>query len=420
MISFLITAIKFIFLLGFLVLIHEGGHFIVAKLCKVKVHDFAIGFGPIILKKKKGDTLYSLRLFPLGGFVRMEGEEKLSEDEGSFSKKSVPQRIAIVMAGATVNILFGLLVYFILVSSTSNYVSNKVETVESGYGAEISGILPNDEIIEINGKNIHLRSDMQEIMSSSNGEEVEVKFKRNDEIFTLNVLPTKKEAKSTGIYFSNGKEEQSTKIVAVYPDSPAEKAGLKQNDIIIKVNGEYVENAPYKAVELTQNASESEIEYTIIRNNSELNIKVTPNIINQYYLGVTFSPAEKSFVNNIKYGFWDTLDFSVSIVDNLKMLFSGKVSTDQLMGPIGISTLVADTNGIVEFIYLLALISLSLGVTNLIPIPPLDGWKVVLYIIEGIRKKPMNENLQIQIESLGFLFMILLSIYVAYNDILRI
>lgn len=420
MISFLITAIKFIFLLGFLVLIHEGGHFIVAKLCKVKVHDFAIGFGPIILKKKKGDTLYSLRLFPLGGFVRMEGEEKLSEDEGSFSKKSVPQRIAIVMAGATVNILFGLLVYFILVSSTSNYVSNKVETVESGYGAEISGILPNDEIIEINGKNIHLRSDMQEIMSSSNGEEVEVKIKRNDEIFTLNVLPTKKEAKSTGIYFLNGKEEQSTKIVAVYPDSPAEKAGLKQNDIIIKVNGEDVENDPYKAVELTQNASESEIEYTIIRNNSELNIKVTPNIINQYYLGVTFSPAEKSFVNNIKYGFWDTLDFSVSIVDNLKMLFSGKVSTDQLMGPIGISTLVADTNGIVEFIYLLALISLSLGVTNLIPIPPLDGWKVVLYIIEGIRKKPMNENLQIQIESLGFLFMILLSIYVAYNDILRI
>lgn len=420
MISFLITAIKFIFLLGFLVLIHEGGHFIVAKLCKVKVHDFAIGFGPIILKKKKGDTLYSLRLFPLGGFVRMEGEEKLSEDEGSFSKKSVPQRIAIVMAGATVNILFGLLVYFILVSSTSNYVSNKVETVESGYGAEISGILPNDEIIEIKGKNVHLRSDMQEIMSSSNGEEVEVKIKRNDEIFTLNVLPTKKEAKSTGIYFSNGKEEQSTKIVAVYPDSPAEKAGLKQNDIIIKVNGEDVENDPYKAVELTQNASESEIEYTIIRNNSELNIKVTPNIINQYYLGVTFSPAEKSFVNNIKYGFWDTLDFSVSIVDNLKMLFSGKVSTDQLMGPIGISTLVADTNGIVEFIYLLALISLSLGVTNLIPIPPLDGWKVVLYIIEGIRKKPMNENLQIQIESLGFLFMILLSIYVAYNDILRI
>ena len=110
----------------------------------------------------------------------------------------------------------------------------------------------------------------------------------------------------------------------------------------------------------------------------------------------------------------------MSIIDNLKLLFSGRVSTNQLMGPIGISTMVADTNGFVEFIYLLALISLSLGVTNLIPIPPLDGWKVVVYLIEAIRRKPMNEKVQMQIEALGFAFIIVLSIYVAYNDILRI
>lgn len=115
MIPFLINAIKIIFLLGFLVLIHEGGHFIVAKLCKVRVNEFAIGFGPTIWKKQGKETKYALRLIPLGGFVSMEGEEEYSDKEGSFSKASVPKRIAIVAAGGLVNILFGLVSYFIIV-----------------------------------------------------------------------------------------------------------------------------------------------------------------------------------------------------------------------------------------------------------------------------------------------------------------
>ena len=420
MIYFLITAIKFIFLLGFLVLIHEGGHFIIAKLCKVKVHDFAIGFGPIILKKRKGDTLYSLRAFPLGGFVRMEGEEKASNEEGSFSKKSIPQKIAIVMAGATVNIIFGLFVYFVLVSSTGNYVSNKIDKVEDGYGAQIAGIMPNDEILAINGKKIHLRSDIQDAMSTSEGKQVQLKIKRDNEVLTINVLPSKSESKSIGIYFNNTEKGLSTEVKAIYPNGPADIAGIKQNDLITKLNGEDVNNNPYKVAELTQNAESNSVVYTINRKGKEFNVDVTPKIVTQYYLGVTFKAVEKSFFTQIEYGFWDTVDFSVSIIDNLKMLFTGGVSTDQLMGPIGISTLVADTNGFIDFIYLLALISLSLGVTNLLPIPPLDGWKVVLYLIELIRRKPMNEELQMKIELLGFSLMILLSIYVAYNDILRI
>ena len=121
MISFLISAIKIIFLLGFLILIHEGGHFLVAKLCKVKVNEFAIGFGPTIWKKQGKETKYALRLIPLGGFVSMEGEVESSEKEGSFSKASIPKRIAIVAAGVIVNIIFGLIVYFILMSSSGVY-----------------------------------------------------------------------------------------------------------------------------------------------------------------------------------------------------------------------------------------------------------------------------------------------------------
>ena len=309
-----------------------------AKLCKVKVHDFAIGFGPVILKKQGKETLYTIRLFPLGGFVRMEGEEHESEEEGSFSKKSIPQKIAIVLAGASVNIIFGLIVYFILIASIGNFISNRVDEVKEGYGAQAAGILPNDKIIKINGKNINIRSDITKALENISGEEIEVQIIRNDEIKKFYVIPTK----------------------------------------------EYINNTT------------------------------------QYFLGVTFKKAERNLLSNIKYGFWDTVNFSISILDNLKLLFSGQISTDQLTGPIGISTMVANTDGIVEFVYLLALISLSLGITNLLPIPPLDGWKVVLYLIELVRRKPMDEKMQVNIEALGFAFMILLSIYVAYNDILRI
>ena len=146
MIGFFITALKVIILLGFLIFIHEGGHFLVAKLCRVKVNEFAIGFGPTIWKSKNTNTQYALRLIPLGGFVSMEGEEERSDKEGSFSKTSIPKRIAIVLAGGIVNIVFGLLVYFILVTSTGNYVSQKIEIVDDRYGAGIAGIEVGDEL----------------------------------------------------------------------------------------------------------------------------------------------------------------------------------------------------------------------------------------------------------------------------------
>ena len=116
MISVLITILKIGFILGFLVLIHEGGHFLVAKLCKIKVLEFAIGFGPTIWSKQGKETKYALRLIPIGGFVNMMGEEERSEETGSFSKAGIPKRIAVVLAGGVVNIIFALIVYFVLMS----------------------------------------------------------------------------------------------------------------------------------------------------------------------------------------------------------------------------------------------------------------------------------------------------------------
>ena len=137
MISIFINAIKIIFLLGFLILIHEGGHFCIAKLFKVKVNEFSIGFGKKIITKKRGETTYSLRIIPLGGYVSMLGEEERSEDERSFSKQSIPKRIAIVAAGGLVNILFGLLIYFIVLFVIGNFSSKTVESVVENYGLKM-------------------------------------------------------------------------------------------------------------------------------------------------------------------------------------------------------------------------------------------------------------------------------------------
>ena len=251
MFTFLISAIKIIFLLGFLILIHETGHFVVAKLCKVRVNEFAIGFGPTIWKKQGKETKYALRLIPLGGFISMEGEEELSDKEGSFSKASIPKRVAIVAAGAIVNIIFALIVYFILATSYNFQVTNNW---------------------------------------------------------------------SSALTFAG------------------EKTGT----------------------------------------------------------------------------------FITSTFEGLKQLFTGKAGLDQMMGPVGISEVVAKTNGMFEFINMIAIVSLSLGVTNLLPIPALDGGKILLLIIEAIRKKPLSQKIEINIQLLGFSFIIILALFVTWNDIARI
>ena len=419
MISILVTALKVIILLGFLIFIHEGGHFIVAKLCKVKVNEFAIGFGPTIWKKQGKETKYALRLIPLGGFVSMEGEEERSDKEGSFSKTSIPKRIAIVLAGGMVNILFGLLVYFILVASIGNYTSQKVDIVDVNYGAYTAGIMENDEIVKINGKRIRSKSDIEKVLEK-NKEEVIVTVKRDNNVIDIKVIPTAIPNKDTGIYLSGNSDEITTKVIAVEQGSPAQRSGLEANDIILKIDGKDVDNDPYKVAGYIKQSENEECVFTIKRKEEIKETSIKPDIIYTYVLGVQFAKAENNFINNIYYGFWDTVDFSLSIIDNVKMLFTGKVNANQLMGPVGISGVVAETKSASDFIYIVALISLSLGVTNLLPFPPLDGGKVVIYIIEAIRRKPIKENTETIIQTAGFFILIGLSIYVTYNDILRI
>lgn len=419
MLGALLTILKIIFILGFLIFIHEGGHFIVAKLCKIRVNEFSIGFGPVIFKKQGKETLFQLRLIPLGGFCNMEGEEERSEVEGSFSKASIPKRIAVVAAGGLVNIIFALLIYFTLMSCVGNNVSNVIDTVVPNYSAQTAGLQENDKILKIDGKKIKNKADLDEALEQSNGNELSILIERDGKEQELKIKPTEEKYNYTGIAV-NTSNDKLTEIAALYPNSPGEKQGLQAKDIIIAINDNPVENNAQKLVDYINLSIGEEIKFTVERNGENLDITIMPDVMSNYLLGVNLKMAENNFINNIYYAFFDTGEFAISIVDNLRLLFSGGVSIDQLMGPVGISDVVAQTNGLADFIYILALISISLGFTNLLPFPPLDGGKIVILLIEAIRRKPLKEKTEINIQLVGFIFLMALMVYVTYNDILRI
>ena len=418
MISFLISALKIIFLLGFLIFIHEGGHFLVAKKCNVRVNEFAIGFGPTIWKKQGKETKYALRLIPFGGFVNLEGESQKSDDPRAFSKAAIPKRIAIVSAGALVNIIFALVTFFLISTFSGNHITTIVDNTIEDYAAQTAGIISGDEIIKVNGKRVRISSEVSEIINKNNGEEINLTIKRNGEIKEFNIVPTAVPYKATGIYLYA--EGENTKIAGVLKNSSAEAAGTKEGDLILEINGDNVKNNQTKVMETISEYTEEYLKLKIERDGEILDIDIKPEEKTAYYIGVQFKVADNSFANNIYYGFWDTIDFVKSIIKNIIQLFRGETSSAELMGPVGISQVVSKTSGVRDYIYIIALISISLGITNLLPFPPLDGGKNLLLIIEAIRKKPLKEETELQIQMWGFSILIALTLYVTYHDILRI
>ena len=345
----------------------------------------------------------------------MEGEDEATEDDRSFSKASIPKRIAICAAGAIVNIIFAVIVYFVVIATSGVYISNVVDSTIPEYAAEQAGIQSGDVIVELNGEKVDNKYDLDNIMQNATGEDILVKVERNEEILEFNIKPTEVKSRVTGIYL-----DDKCQVIIVDKGSSSEKQGIQANDIITKINNVETNGDTNKIIETLQQEGIGTFLLTIQRGNESINIEFTPDYTSAYYLGVNMRMAPDTFLNRCYYGLAETKTFVFSIVDNVKQLFTGNVGIDQMTGPIGIGEMVSQTNGFKEFVYLMALISISLGVTNLLPIPALDGGKILILIIEVIRKKPMKPENEINIQLLGFSILIALSIYVSYNDVLRL
>ncbi len=212
----------------------------------------------------------------------------------------------------------------------------------------------------------------------------------------------------------------STTVAKIIPEYANNISSLQVGDTIKQINGKTV-RLKSDIDKQIRKSDGNRMDLIVERNGKEEKIEVIPSKLESgYILGIMVESKEKNLRNNLYYAFWDTIDFTWSIGENIKMIFTGNIKIEQMTGPIGISNMVIKTNGLYDFVYLLSVISLSLGVTNLLPIPALDGGRIVLLIIEAIRRKPLDEKTELSIQSLGFTLLILLSLYISYKDIIRI
>lgn len=329
------TALAAIFVFLLVVLVHEAGHFTVAKLVGIKVNEFAIGMGPKLLQSTKGETKYTLRALPIGGYVNMEGEEESSDDPRSFSNVSVWSRMAVVIAGATMNFVLAIIVLSIVAFNVGVPTTTIDEIIENSPAAEY-GIVDGDKIVEIQEVKIKNWEDIAVTINSQNPDEfIHVTVERDSELISLEVMPT-----------------------------------LDEGRVVI-------------------------------------------GIIPAYETGI---------ITSIKSGFQETGYFLKLMFQFIGTLFQGRVSIDDLAGPIGVINVIGDaaSMGFVSVLYILGFISINLGFFNLLPIPALDGSKLLFLLIELFRGKPLDANKEGFIHFLGFVFLISLMLIVTYKDIIRI
>ena len=330
---------------GMLVIVHEFGHFITANAAGVQVNEFWIGMGPTLLKKQHNGTLYCLKLLPFGGACVMEGEDSESDNDHAFGKASLPRRMLIVAAGALMNFLVGFLIVLAVIQPNGpngGYIVSTIDSVDpASTAAAAGGLQGRDEILEVDGYNILLRSDFEMALSRGMDTTYEVVVRRDGEKVTL----------------------------------------------------------PAVVLEATIEGEDG-----------------------RKMIGLTFAEQPDSIGMHVNMAVRTSLNYARLVWVSLGMLVSGQVGVDQLSGPVGVASVMATTASysISAFLQLVAFISINLGVMNLLPLPALDGGRLVFLIIEGIRRKPVPAKYEGYIHAAGLMLLLALMVYVTGQDIVRL
>lgn len=330
---------------GMLVIVHEFGHFITAKRGGVQVNEFWIGMGPTLLKKEHNGTRYCLKLLPFGGACVMEGEDEESASEHAFGKASLPRRMLIVAAGALMNFLVGFLIVLAVIQPNGpngGYIVSTIDSVNpASTAAAAGGLQAGDEILEVDGYNILMRSDFEIALARGADTTYEVVVRRDGEKITL----------------------------------------------------------PAVVLEATIEGEDG-----------------------RKMIGLTFAEQPDSIGMHINMAVRTSVNYARMVWASLGMLVTGQVGVDQLSGPVGVAEVMATTASysISAFLQLVAFISINLGVMNLLPLPALDGGRLVFLILEGIRRKPVPAKYEGYIHAAGLMLLLALMVYVTGQDILRI
>jgi len=439
----IITFIYFILGLGLLVFIHELGHFLVAKWSGIRVEQFSLGFGPKILGFTRGETEYKISILPLGGYVKMSGEEPEEGsiapviDPRSFAAQALYKRVATVLAGPCMNLVlaFVLLPLVFLMGRMEPVFLEKpavVVGVKKGSPAEAAKLEKGDQILEIDGFPTPTWDEAMQRILVSPSEEVSLKIRSQSsgaEETKRVKLDTAKEGKVgfLGVephYFLGN----DALVDHVSPGSPAEKAGIQPKDKIVAISGQAVENWDDMSEKVAAAAGKP-VSVEVQRGAEKLQLTLSPQYNESYkkwIIGISKAVPEGLMVKH-RYSFTQALEkgahefgrLFMLTLEVLKKLFSFQLSYKTLGGPIQIAEATANAakSGMGDFFYFLSFMSLQLGVLNLLPIPVLDGGHLLFMLYEAIRRKPMSVKGRIIAQQVGMAFLFTLMILVTLNDI---
>ena len=440
--TYLIYILSFLVLISIIVFIHELGHFAFARLFGVRVIDFSIGFGRSIKSwQTNSETIFNLRILPVGGFVQMKGEN-ISNDENeqdSFASKKYYQKMLITLGGPLFNFVLALVIFFMINLFGVQKVTPLIGDVIPNSLAETNGLLAKDLILEIDGNDISSYSDAQSILSKRLGDTGIVNFKilRNENTFFYNLEITDwlSEDEPSNLVYSLGIVPPIEPVIGeVLPDSPAAEGGLNSGDMILKINA----NPIYDWSEIKKFINEKggeTISLTVDRNGESKQLFVKPifsEISSTWQIGISsayiLNPSSRKI---IKFGIAQSLQNSFlqtfSVIENslifFKKIIFGQISSKNLGGPVMIGQYAGESviyGGLYSFIYLIAFISISLGIVNLFPLPVLDGGQALILTIERIIGKNLPDKLLDFFYKLGTLFLLFLFVFVFLNDIFRI
>ncbi len=422
------TLIYFLIVIGILVFVHEFGHFIMAKRAGVRVEKFSLGFGPRLVGFKKGDTEYVISALPLGGYVKMAGENPDEEPTGApdeFQSKNIWQRAKIAATGPLTNILLAFMVMpLVFMIGTYSEGPAKVGYVEKGSPAERAGFKAGDVIVRINGRNIADWTKALSLIAVNPETDVNVTVERHGEKKTLTLRPAS--ATELKIGMSGLVPDMPAEVGRLKPGFPAEKAGLKVNDKILSVDGKTIYHWNQFST-LVKESKGKKLAFKIERGGKRMQLAVTPREDGgRYVIGV--EPVMKlvfkkyGFFESVRLGFDKTIEFVDLTFITLRKLLTFNLSIKTLGGPVMIAQMSgqAAEAGLSTFLSLLAMISISLGILNLLPIPILDGGLILFLLIEAIRKKPLSRRTTEIAQSIGAAALITLIAVVSYNDVMRL
>ena len=420
-------------ILGLIIIVHELGHFLLAKKNGVTVTEFSVGMGPRIASFVKNGTRYSLKLLPFGGSCMMLGEDESIEDEGAFNKKGVFARFSILFAGAFFNFLLAIFLSIIVLGADGVDLPY-ITAVEEGSPADLAKLEVGDRIIEIDGSKIHFSRELMYhfYFNPLSEKPMEIKYLRDGEEYVTTLTPQMISRYLLGCSYSPSKNEPA-KLLEVGVDYPLGQAGIVVGDIIVGINGTKISSGKELADYLDQNPLDgSPISITYLHGDVESTVSVTPQIYTNGYIGWNYNTGVQkvSAINVIKYSFYELKFNIVNTVKSLGFLISGKVGMDEIAGPVGIVNIVGEVvtetkeYGIKTTLASLArfciLFSANLGVMNLLPIPALDGGRLVFLLVEAIRRKPIPKEKEAIVHLIGMAALMIFMVFVLFNDIKNI